>query len=73
MPRLSKKTKAEWSFFLHPQTGRRTYNEICRGCTHDCKQSFQALLLDCPKYESERAVRYALKKAPKNRQNTENG
>lgn len=64
MPRLSKKAKTEWAFFLHPQTGRRTYNEICRSCTHECKQSFRALLLECPKYESKRAVRYALKKAP---------
>ena len=42
MPRLSKKVKAEWAFFLHPQTGRRTYNEICRSCIHECKQSFRA-------------------------------
>lgn len=73
MPRLSKKAKAEWAFFLHPQTGRRTYNEICRSCTHECKQSFRALLLECPKYESKRAVRYALKKAPMDDKNKENG
>lgn len=73
MPRLSKKAKTEWSFFLHPNTERRTYNEICRGCSHGCKQSFRALLLECPNYESKRAVRYALKKAPKDSQNTENG
>ena len=73
MPRLSKKAKAEWAFFLHPQTGRRTYNKICRSCTHECKQSFRALLLECPKYESKRAVRYALKKAPMDDKNKENG
>lgn len=72
MPRLSKKAKAEWAFFLHPQTGRRTYNEICRSCTHECKQSFRALLLECPKYESKRAVRYALKKAPTDDKGEEN-
>ena len=73
MPRLSKKAKAEWAFFLHPHTGRRTYNEICRSCTHECKQSFRALLLECPKYESKRAVRYALKKAPMDDKSEENG
>jgi len=73
MPRLSKKAKVEWAFFLHPQTSRRTYNEICRSCTHKCKHSFRALLLECPKYESKRAVRYALKKAPMDDKNEENG
>ena len=72
MPRLSKKVKDEWAFFLHPQTGRRTYNEICRSCIHECKQSFRALLLECPKYESKRAVRYALKKAPTDDKGDEN-
>ncbi len=30
MPRLSKRLRQEWAFFLHPETGRRTYNELCR-------------------------------------------
>ena len=65
MPRLSKKAKAEWAFFIHPKTHRRTYNEICRSCTHDCKQSFRAKLIECRRYESKRAVNYARKNAPK--------
>lgn len=50
----SKKWRLEWSFFLG-QNGRRTYNEICKGCTHDCKQSFRAILIACPRYTSKRS------------------
>lgn len=64
MPRLSKKAKQEWAFFLHPITHRRTYNEICRSCTRDCKQSFRAKIIECRRYESKRAVNYARKNAP---------
>lgn len=64
MPRLSKKAKQEWAFFLHPITYRRTYNEICRSCTRDCKQSFRAKIIECCRYESKRAVNYARKNAP---------
>lgn len=65
MPRLSKKSKQEWAFLIHPKTNRRTYNEICRSCTRDCKQSFRAKLIECRCYESKRAVNYARKNAPK--------
>ena len=64
MPRLSKKAKKEWAFFIHPITHRRTYNEICRSCTRDCKQSFRAKIIECRRYESKRAVHYARKNAP---------
>ncbi|MBR4172829.1 MAG: hypothetical protein IKR46_00460 [Clostridia bacterium] len=45
----SKKWKREWSFFLG-KDGRRKYNAICRRCQMDCKQSFRAVLLECPKF-----------------------
>ena len=54
MPRLSKKSKQEWAFFIHPKTNRRTYNEICRSCTRDCKQSFRVIIIQCPNYLSKR-------------------
>ena len=41
MPRMSKKRKLEWSFFLNHRN-RITYNDLCRGCTRECKQSFPA-------------------------------
>ena len=56
MPRLSKKAKQEWDFFINPKTGRRTYNDLCR------KQSFKAVIVFCPKYRSKRSI----KKAPNN-------
>lgn len=55
MPRLSKRMKAEWSFFINPDTGRRTYADICRKCTQDCKQSYRAAVIECRKYQSKRA------------------
>jgi len=45
MPRMSKKRKNEFAFFLNDR-GRRAYNELCRKCQHECKQSFRACLLN---------------------------
>ncbi len=43
-------------FFLNDR-GRRSYNELCRKCQHGCKQSFRAVMIDCPRYLSKRAKR----------------
>ena len=59
MPRLSKKAKQEWAFFLSPITDRRTYNNLCRKCLNQCKQSFRAVVVSCPKYHSKRGVKNA--------------
>ena len=48
MARLSKKLKREWALFINPKTGRRTYNDLCRKCRNDCKQSFRAIVVNCP-------------------------
>ena len=53
MPRMSKKDKEEWDFFLD-EHGRITYNELCRKCDRDCKQSFRAVIVSCPEYKSKR-------------------
>lgn len=64
MPRLSKKQKEEWSFFICPETGRRKYNDVCCSCTEKCKQSFRTDVIECRRYRSKRAEYYkqALKK-----------
>ena len=54
MPRMSKKRKLKLSFFLN-ERGRVAYNELCRKCRHDCKQSFRAAVVACPRYLSKRA------------------
>lgn len=33
------------------------YNDLCRKCQHECKQSFRAVVIDCPHYLSKRAKR----------------
>lgn len=48
-----KKRRLEWSFFLNHRN-RITYNDLCRGCTRDCKQSFRAVIILCPRYYSKR-------------------
>ena len=53
MPRMSKKKKEEWAFFLNDR-GRIAYNALCRRCVHDCKQSFRAMVIVCPHYHSNR-------------------
>ncbi len=54
MPRMSKSKKLDWSFFLNDR-GRKAYNTLCRRCVHDCKQSFRAVVVICPHYQSKRA------------------
>ena len=56
MPRMSKKRKAEWSFFLD-EKGRITNHALCRRCANACKQSSRADVIHCPKYRSKRAVK----------------
>ncbi len=51
---MSKKRRLEWSFFLNDRS-RVTYNELCRRCRRDCKQSFRAVVIECPKYLSKRS------------------
>ena len=53
MPRMSKRDKEELAFFLNDR-GRISYNELCRKCEHYCKQSFRAVVVRCPIYESKR-------------------
>ena len=53
MSRMSKKRRLEWAFFLN-ERNRITFNALCRGCTHDCKQSFRAIVVLCPRYYSKR-------------------
>ena len=53
LPRMSRKRREEWSFFLNHRN-RITYNDLCRGCTRDCKQSFRAVVVLCPHYQSKR-------------------
>lgn len=55
MPRLSKREKEEWAFFIDEKTRRRTYNEKCRKCIYECKQSFRVQVVCCPKYKSKRS------------------
>ena len=54
MPKLTKKEKAEWDFFIDPRTGRRTYNKLCLNCVNDCKQSHKSQVIACAKYRSKR-------------------
>lgn len=56
MPRLNKKEKDEWAFFIDPTTGRRKYNDKCRKCVSECKQSYKATIVYCPKYKSKRST-----------------
>lgn len=50
MPRLSKKAKAEWAFFINPLTGKRQFNLLCQHCICECKQSYRAQIVACPSY-----------------------
>ena len=53
MPRMSKQMKEEMDFFLD-EHGRIKYAEQCRQCERDCKQSFRAVIVQCPEAGSKR-------------------
>ena len=55
MPRMSKKQKQEWALVLNDRN-RITYNELCRKCRNDCKQSFCSIVMLCLKYLSKRKM-----------------
>ena len=50
---MRRKRREEWSFFLNHRN-RITGGDLCRGCTRDCKQSFRAAVVLCPRYYSKR-------------------
>ena len=52
MPRehATKKFKEEWAFYINDK-GWIQYNDICKGCKKDCKQSFRVTVMQCPLYE----------------------
>ena len=54
MPKRSNEWKREWSFFLN-EYGRREYNDQCRRCVRDCKQSYRADLVQCRNFLSKRS------------------
>ena len=53
MPRMSKKDKQEWDFYLD-ENGRISYNEPCRNCNREGRQRFRAVIISCPEYSSKR-------------------
>lgn len=53
MPRMSKKRKEESAFFLD-ERNRIRYCDVCRKCEHECKQSFRAGIVSCPKYKKKK-------------------
>ena len=53
----SKKWRLEWSLFLS-EKGRRKYNKVCKRCARDCKQSFRAVLVECPHYYHIRLIKH---------------
>ena len=56
MPRMPKYLKEEWAFFLD-ERGRKKYNELCRKCERSCKQSFRAIVIQCPHYQLKRRIK----------------
>ena len=64
MARMSNKRRLEWSFFLNDRS-RITYNELCRKCQHECKQSFRG-----GGFHPSDSLLHLSKKRKKHRENT---
>ncbi len=48
--------KRWWVFFLNDKN-RIQYNDQCKKCVYECKQSFQCRIVWCGKYYSKRRKR----------------
>ena len=46
-------TKEEWAFFLD-ENAEMQHCEKCLGCSRECKQSFRATVVFCPKFTPKR-------------------
>ena len=55
MPRLTHMQRHDWEMYINPRTGRRAYNDLCRRCTHQCRQSYRATILECRRFRSKRS------------------
>ena len=53
MAKMNQHRRLEWSFFLNSRN-RIAYNRLCQRCSHDCKQSFRAIVIVCRRYQSNR-------------------
>ena len=67
MPRMSKRSKREWELFINPRTGRKNYNDLCRKCLRQCKQSYRVIVVSCRKF----APNWSRKNAPNLSKNKE--
>ena len=50
MPRMSKRNKREWELFINPKTARKNYNDLCRKCLRQCKQSYRVIVVSCRRF-----------------------
>ena len=53
IPRISKARKVEYSYFLNDKN-RMNYNKRCLECKNACKQSFRAVVINCPNFRSRK-------------------
>lgn len=53
MKSLSKKFIEEWQFFIDPITKKLSYNDLCKDCINDCKQSYRVEIIYCKEYEKK--------------------
>lgn len=49
----TKKYLAEMAFYIHPKTGIVTYNDMCKQCQNDCKQSHKVEVISCRTFSSK--------------------
>lgn len=66
MPKLSKKNRDMWKFFIDPKTGKRRYNSLCIRCGRGCKQSFRVRIIECPKHTKKHRKRNSASERRKN-------
>lgn len=51
MAKLSKKFCEEWAFYIKlGQRKRVVFNEKCKKCMHECKQSYRVEIIACKNF-----------------------
>ena len=54
MSKLTKRFCEEWAFYIKPGIRKRvTFNEKCKKCKHDCKQSYRVEIIVCKNFNKK--------------------
>ena len=53
MDKQKKVNNRDWAIFINPRTGRHAFNQRCKKCVKNCKQSYRVNVVTCCNYRKK--------------------